>query len=102
MLGRLAVQGPKPGGQPATSWVDCLQKNLETFGAVPRKGKGRSWVAFGVVVKDGTEWMTAAKNVGKSRNASKPSEQPLNQGIIGRKDNLNCLGNYLTDGPISI
>ena len=53
------------GGQPATSWVDCLQKNLEAFGAVPRKGKGRKWVAFGVVVKDGRDWMTAAKNVGK-------------------------------------
>ena len=41
MFGRLAVQGPKRGGRPATSWVDCLQKNLEAFGAVPRKGKGR-------------------------------------------------------------
>ena len=39
MFGRLAVQGPKRGGRPATSWVDCLQKNLEAFGAVPRKGK---------------------------------------------------------------
>ena len=43
---------------------DCLQKNLEAFGAVPRKGKGRKWVAFEVVVKDGRDWMTAAKNVG--------------------------------------
>ena len=43
---------------------DCLQKNLEAFGAVPRKGKGRKWVAFVVVVKDGRDWMTAAKNVG--------------------------------------
>ena len=48
-----------------TSWVYCLQKNLEAFGAVPRKRKGRKWVAFGVVVKDGRGWMTAAKNVGK-------------------------------------
>ena len=64
MFGRLAVQGPKRGDRPATSWVDCLQKNLEAFGAVPRKGKGRKWVAFGVVVKDGRDWMTAAKNVG--------------------------------------
>ena len=32
---------------------------------VPLKGKGRKWVAFGVVVKDGRDWMTAAKNVGK-------------------------------------
>ena len=62
---RLAVQGPKRGGRPATSWVDCLQKNLEAFGAVPRKGQGRKWVAFGVVVKDGRDWMTAAKNMGK-------------------------------------
>ena len=65
MFGRLAVQGPKRGGRPATSWVDCLQKNLEAFGAVPRKGKGRKWVVFGVVVKDGRDWMTAAKNMGK-------------------------------------
>ena len=65
MFGRLAVQGPKRGSRPATSWVDCLQKNLEAFGAVPRKGKGRKWVAFGVVVKDGRDWMTAAKNMGK-------------------------------------
>ena len=64
MIGRLAVQGPKRGGRPATSSVDCLQKNLEAFGAVPRKGKGRKWVAFRVVVKDGRGWMTAAKNVG--------------------------------------
>ena len=65
MFGRLAVQGPKRGGRPATSWVDCLQKNLAAFGAVSRKGKGRKWVAFGVVVKDGRDWMTAAKNMDK-------------------------------------
>ena len=64
MFGRLAVQGPKRGGRPATSGVDCLQKNLEVFGAVLRKGKGWKWVAFGAVVKDGQDWMTAAKNVG--------------------------------------
>ena len=65
MFGQLAVQGPKRGGRPATSRVDCLQKNLEAFGAVPRKGKGRKLIVFGVVVKDGRGWMTAAKNVGK-------------------------------------
>ena len=64
MFGRLAVQGPKRGGRPATSLVACLQKNLEAFGAVPRKGKERKWVAFGVAVKDGRDWITAAKNVG--------------------------------------
>ena len=58
------MQGPKRGGRPATSWVDCLQKNLEDFEAVPRKGKGRKWVAFGVAVKGGRDWKTAAKNVG--------------------------------------
>ena len=47
------------------SWVECLQKNIEAFREVPRKGKGRKWVAFGVVVKDGRDWMTAAKNMGK-------------------------------------
>ena len=65
MLGRLAVQGPKREGRPATPWVKCLQKNLEAFGAVPRKGKGRKWVELGVVIKNGRDWMTAAKNVGK-------------------------------------
>ena len=64
MFQRLAVQGPKRRGRPARSRVDCLQKNFETFGAVPRKGKGRKWIAFGVVVKDGRDWMTAAKNLG--------------------------------------
>ena len=65
MFGQLAVQGPKRGGRPATSWVDCPQKNLEAFGAVPRKGKERKWVVFGVVVEEGRDWMTVAKNVGK-------------------------------------
>ena len=65
MFGRLAVQEPKRGGRPATSWVNCPQKNLEAFQAVPRKGKRRKWVTFGVVVKDGQDWITAAKNVGK-------------------------------------
>ena len=47
------------------SWVDCLQKNLEVLGVLARKGKkGRKWVAFGVVVKDGRYWITAAINVG--------------------------------------
>ena len=64
VFGRLAVQGPKRGGRPATSWVDCLEKNLEDFGAIPRKGIGRKRVAFEVVVKDGRDWITAAKNVG--------------------------------------
>ena len=64
MFGRLAVQGPERGSRPVTSWVDCFQKNLEAFGAVPRRGKRRTWVAFGVVVKDGRDWMTAAKTVG--------------------------------------
>ena len=43
--------------------MDCLQKNLEAFGAVPRKDKGSKWVAFGVVVKDGRDWIIAANNV---------------------------------------
>ena len=50
MFGRLAVQGPKRGGRPATSRGDSLQKNLEAFGAIPREGN------------DGRKWMTAAKN----------------------------------------
>ena len=55
MFGRLVVQRPKREGRPATSWVDCLQKNLEAFGVVLHKGKGRKWVAFGVVAKDGRD-----------------------------------------------
>ena len=39
---RLAMEGPKREGRPATSWVDCLQNKIESFGAVPRKGKGRN------------------------------------------------------------
>ena len=78
MFGRLAMQGPKRGGRPATSWVDCLQKNLEAFGAVPRKGKGQKWVAFRVVVKDGRGWMTAAwaSGTGGSRGERKHSTAP--------------------------
>ena len=63
-FGRLAVQGLKRGGRPAMSWMDCLQKNLKAFEAVPRKDIRRKRVALGVVVKDGRDWMTAAKNVG--------------------------------------
>ena len=44
--------------------INKISNNLEAFGAVPRKGKGRKWVAFRAVVKDGRDWMTAAKNVG--------------------------------------
>ena len=64
MFGRLAVQRTKRGGRPAMSWMDCLHKNLEALGVITRKGKGRKWVAFGVVVKDGRYWTAAAVNVG--------------------------------------
>ena len=43
---------------------DCLQKKLEAFAAILRKGKIRKWVALFVVVNDGRGWMPAAKNVG--------------------------------------
>ena len=39
-------------------------ENPEAFRAISWKGKERKWVAFGVVVKDGRDWMTAGKNVG--------------------------------------
>ena len=54
-FGRLAVKRPNQRGLPATSWVDYLRKHFEVFGTVPRKDKGRKWVAFGVVSprKDG-------------------------------------------------
>ena len=42
----------------------CVQKNHEALGAIPRRGKGRKWVAFRVVVEEGRNWITAAKNVG--------------------------------------
>ena len=71
--------------------MDCLQKHLEAFGAVPHKGKGRKWVAFGVIVKDGRDWMTAAKNVGKwHRGAERGAEAPVS---VWRRANLrqsNC------------
>ena len=31
---------------------------------IPLKDKSRKWVAFGVVAKDGRDWITSAKNVG--------------------------------------
>ena len=71
MFERLAVQGPKRGGRPATSWINCLQKNLEAFGEIQRKDKGRNWAAFEPVVKDGRDWMTAAKNVGMWHRGSR-------------------------------
>ena len=59
--------------------MDCLQKNLEAFGAVPCKGKEWKWVAFGVVVKDGRDWMTFAKNVGMlHRGVERGAEAPDN------------------------
>ena len=93
MFGRLAVQRPKRGGRPATSGVDCLQKNLEAFGAVPRKGKGRKWVAFGVVVKDGRGWMTAAKNVGKWHRGVERGAKSLDSAwrrVDLRQSNVQC------------
>ena len=47
IFGRLAVQGPKRGGGPATSWVDCLQKNLEAFGASRAKPAQRQRTEVG-------------------------------------------------------
>ena len=94
MFGRLAVQGPKLGGRPTTSWVDCLQKNLEVFGAVPHKGKGRKWVAFGVVAKDGRDWMTAAKNVRMWHRRVERGAEALDSAwrrAYLRKSNVQCL-----------
>ena len=64
MFELLAVQEPNRRGRPASSWVDSLQKNLEGFVAIPRNGKGRKRIAFGVVDKDGQDLMAAAKTVG--------------------------------------
>ena len=55
---------PKRGGRPVRPWGNCLQNNLEVFGAIPRKSKGRKRVAFGIIVKDGRDGtITTAKNV---------------------------------------
>ena len=40
------------------------RKTSKPSGRSRDKGEGRKWVAFGVVVKDGQDWMTAARNVG--------------------------------------
>ena len=64
MFGRLAVQGPNRGGQPPT-----------------RRGKGRKWVAFGVVVKDGRDWMTAAKNMGKGHRGVERGAEALDSAL---------------------
>ena len=63
MFGRLVVQGPKREGRPGTSWGSCLQKRPEAFRVIPNKGKRHERVTFGVVAKDGRDWMTPAKNV---------------------------------------
>ena len=43
----------------------------------PAQSKGGKRVAFGVVVKDGRDWMTTAKNVGKwHRGVEKGAEAP--------------------------
>ena len=100
MFGRLAVQGPKRGGRPATSWVHCLQKNLEAFGAVQRNGKKRKWVAFGVVVKDGRDWMTAAKNVGKWHRGVERGAEALGSAWRRadlRQSNVRLYSNYVCD-----
>ena len=91
MFGRLVVQGPKRGGRPATSWADCLQKNLEAFGAVPRKHKGPKWIAFGVVVKDGRDSMTAANNVEMWHRAVEwGAEHSITPGVVRTFANSTC------------
>ena len=42
MFGRLAMQGPKRGGRPATSWVDRLQKISRPSGRSRAKAKNGS------------------------------------------------------------
>ena len=61
--GGARAQARRPSGD-VLGGLHCLQKNLEAFGAIPHKGKERKRVAFGVVVKNGRDRMTAAKNVG--------------------------------------
>ena len=58
------------------SWGDCPQKSLEV-GAIPRKDQGWKWVAFGVDVKDGRDWRTAAKNVGTWHRGAEKSAEAL-------------------------
>ena len=47
----LTVQESKRGGRSATPSGDCLQKNLEAYGAIQCKDKGRKWVALGGVLR---------------------------------------------------
>ena len=86
MFGRLAMQEPKRGGRQAMSWGGCLQKNVETLGAIPRKRKRRKWIAFGVVVKEGRDWMTAAKNVDMWHRGVEKGAETLQ--IVGRRADL--------------
>ena len=65
MFGRLAAQGPKTAGRPLTHWRKCLTDNLRELGAKPYKGPGRKWFVYGVEVKNGRDWFTAAKNVAR-------------------------------------
>ena len=93
MIWRLAVQGPKRGDRPATSWISCLQKNLEAFGAIQCKGKGRKWVAFGAIAKDGRDWMTAVKNVGMGHQGVKRGAEALDNAwryADLRQSNVRC------------
>ena len=86
MFGRMAMQEPKRGGQQATSWGGCLQKNLETFGAIPRRRKIRKWIAFGIVAKDGRDLMTAVKNVDVWHRGVEKGAETLQ--IVGRRADL--------------
>ena len=86
--------------------MDCLQKNLETFEAVPCKGKGRKWVAFRVLVKDRREWMTAAKNVGMWHRGVEGGTEVLDndrrradlrQSNVQRQREANLYSSYVYD-----
>ena len=60
-LGGWRCKGPREEVDRRRLGWTASRKTLEAFGAVPHDGKGRKLVAFGVVVKDGRDWMTAGR-----------------------------------------
>ena len=80
MFGQLAVQGPKRGGRPATSWVDCLQKISRFLGRSRAKAKDGSGSHLELLSRmDRIEWLlrrTWASGTVGSRGERKHSTAP--------------------------
>ena len=73
------------GVQPVTSWGIVYRKTSRP------SGRGRKWVAFGVLVKDERNWITAAKNVAMwSGGSSGEWERPIKPGDAWTFANPMC------------